>query len=153
MSHPALPVDTLLDSGTTSRLLPLPQIPEGLSIVRRHAEAILADWSVPGDVADDALLVMSELASNALAHALPPATLRLTLNRSPEMSTLGIAVVDGGPCHATQSEERPPEEHGRGMAIVAALSQQHGAHVHPGGSTRWAEISTRQLGRCARLPV
>ncbi|MER8162468.1 ATP-binding protein, partial [Streptomyces sp. NPDC094472] len=147
MSHPALLVDTILNSGSTSRLLPLPQIPEGLAFVRRHAEAILTSWSVPGEVADDALLVISELVSNALAHALPPATLRLSLNRVSEASTLGIAVVDAGPSHATMKKERPPEEHGRGMAIVDALSQNHGTHVHPGGATRWAEIALGSVTR------
>ncbi|MGP3925339.1 hypothetical protein [Streptomyces sp. 8N616] len=33
-----------------------------------------------------------------------------------------------------------PDEHGRGIAIVTALSARCGVRIHPGGITRWADL-------------
>jgi hypothetical protein len=33
-----------------------------------------------------------------------------------------------------------PDEHGRGLCIVAALSARYGVEVHPEGTSRWAEV-------------
>ncbi|WP_432118542.1 ATP-binding protein [Streptomyces sp. bgisy032] len=123
-------------------VLPLPCILEALAAVRRRVRVVLADWDLAPGVADDALLVTSEMITNAVAHALPPATLRLSRVTCHGRCALRVEVTDAGPA-ARSRREAPgvlPEEHGRGIAIIAALSSRCGTRVHPGGVTRWADL-------------
>ncbi|MET7383524.1 ATP-binding protein, partial [Streptomyces sp. NPDC005526] len=59
------------------QVFPLPPAPGAVSVVRRRVRAVLGGWNLPADAVEDVLLVVSELITNALVHALPPATLRL----------------------------------------------------------------------------
>ncbi|MGP4002525.1 ATP-binding protein [Streptomyces sp. 8N706] len=126
----------------SEHVCPLPHAPGGVSTVRRRMRAVLADWKVSPDVVDDALLVISELLTNAVVHALPPASLRLSWTRVDRRTALRIEVTDAGPVDAAA---RPvvgfdPDEHGRGIGIVTALSARYGMRVHSGGVTRWADL-------------
>ncbi|MFI2347959.1 ATP-binding protein [Streptomyces sp. NPDC019443] len=118
---------------------PVPHFPGAVSVVRRRVRAVLAEWGLCPDVTMDALLVVSELLTNALVHAVPPATLRLSWVRVDERSALRVEVTDAGRAlPARQSDD--PDEHGRGIAIVTALSARCGIHVHTGGITHWADL-------------
>ncbi|MFJ3949421.1 ATP-binding protein [Streptomyces sp. Je 1-4] len=120
---------------------PLPHIPEAVSVVRRRVRTVLADWNLAPDLAEDALLVISELITNAVVHALPPAVLRLS--RVVDGShALRVEVTDAG---AAAAERRPvvepdADEHGRGLDIVTALAAECGTRVHAGGITWWAKL-------------
>lgn len=138
-AHAALPL-------RVEHLCALPHIPEAVSAARRRARTVLAQWRVPTPTVDDALLVISELTTNAIAHALPPAVLRLSLPGAGSRRALRIEVTDAGPV-----PQRPPphddphpaerRENGRGADIVAALSAQHGISRHPERTTRWADLA------------
>lgn len=119
---------------------PVPHSPEAIAVVRRRVRAVLAEWDLSPDVTMDALLVVSELLTNALVHALPPATLRLSWVRVDECRALRIEVTDAG--RALPAKQwAVPDEHGRGIAIVTALSDRYGIRVHTGGGiTRWADL-------------
>jgi two-component sensor histidine kinase len=86
--------------------------------------------------------VVSELLTNAIVHALPPAELRLSWVRAEGLSTLRVEVTDAG--SALPAGQSPPgidpDEHGRGQEIVHALATRHGIRVHSGGITRWADL-------------
>jgi anti-sigma regulatory factor (Ser/Thr protein kinase) len=89
------------------------------------------------------LLIASELLTNALVHALPPAT--LTLSRSEEDDRRGavrVEVTDRGPAAPAGLPESAvdPDEHGRGLGIVTALSARCGVRVTADGTSRWAEV-------------
>ncbi|MBB5931085.1 two-component sensor histidine kinase [Streptomyces echinatus] len=104
---------------------------------------LLADWSVCPEIVEDALLVVSELVTNAIVHARPPAELRLSWVRGDGCRSLRIEVSDAGAAPAGRSLLGiDPDEHGRGEAIVHALATRHGIRIHPGGVTRWAELGT-----------
>ncbi|MEU0335593.1 ATP-binding protein [Streptomyces sp. NPDC006193] len=119
---------------------PVPPVPGAVPAVRRRVAAVLADWSVSPEIMDDSLLVVSELATNAILHARPPAELRLSWQHGGTGSTLRVEVTDAGP--AGQSLVGvDPDEHGRGEGIVHALATRHGIRVHAGGVTRWAELA------------
>ncbi|MCX5443862.1 ATP-binding protein [Streptomyces sp. NBC_00063] len=147
MNHnqPVSPSDTLeaLPSARTDVVFPLPHIPEGLAAVRRRAARAMEQWCIPPDLADDALLVVSELITNAVVHALPPASLCMSRQRGKAAWAVRIEVTDAGPAllRPRGDGSRPPEESGRGNAIVAALSARSGTMTYQGGTTRWAEIS------------
>ncbi|MFI0711447.1 ATP-binding protein [Streptomyces inhibens] len=121
---------------------PLPHIPEAVSVVRRRVRTVLADWNLAPDLAEDALLVISELITNAVVHALPPAALRLSRVGADGRCALRVEVTDAGPVAADGRPAVEPyaDEHGRGLGIVTALSAECGTRVHAGGITRWAEL-------------
>ncbi|MEV8593471.1 ATP-binding protein [Streptomyces sp. NPDC052013] len=110
---------------------------EDVSRIRRVAHDFLVGLRVRPTTREDVLLVVSELVTNAVTHALPPAALRL---RRTARSTLRIEVTDGGPRPCRPPRLDPTDEHGRGMQIVAALAAHHGTITDEQGATRWAEL-------------
>ncbi|WP_324618046.1 ATP-binding protein [Streptomyces dysideae] len=75
--------------------------------------------------------------TNAVSHALPPAVLRLSWISTEECRGLRIEVTDAGPSGIQRSpQDLQPEEHGRGIPIVAALSSEYGIHTHTCGTTK-----------------
>ncbi len=121
---------------------PLPHIPEGLAAVRRHAAHALQQWHISPDLADDALLVVSELITNAVVHARPPASLCLSREGGQAACAIRIEVTDAGPAQRPHRNDghQQPDEGGRGSTIVATLSARSGTTACQGGITRWAEI-------------
>ena len=87
---------------------------------------------------DDALLVVSELAANALTHA--RSSYRIRLSATP--MALRIEVDDAG---AGTPEPQPltdTEEHGRGLHLVDALAASWGMEsAETGGKRVWAELA------------
>ncbi|WP_406481199.1 ATP-binding protein [Streptomyces platensis] len=123
-------------------LFPLPHIPEAVGLVRRRAQTVLTGWNLPATTIEDAVLVISELVTNAVTHALPPAVLEVSRTVAEGPRVLRIEVTDAGPAGSVPrpADGRYPAEHGRGNAIVTALSARHGTRVDPGGITRWADL-------------
>ncbi|MEU6671696.1 ATP-binding protein [Streptomyces sp. NPDC046727] len=136
----AAQLNTLLRAAC-EHMCSVPPVPGAVSAVRRRVAAVLADWSVCPEIVDDALLVVSELATNAVIHARPPAELRLSWVRGDGDRTLRVEVTDQGPAIPGQSLAGiDPDEHGRGETIVHALATRHGIRLHADGVTRWAEL-------------
>ncbi|KOV92932.1 MULTISPECIES: ATP-binding protein [unclassified Streptomyces] len=135
----AAQLNTLLRAAC-EHVCPVPPVAGAVSSVRRRAAALLADWNVSCEIVEDALLVVSELATNAVIHARPPAELRLSWGSG--RRTLRIEVTDAGPARPGSRALGgfDPDEHGRGEAIVRALATHYGIRIHPGGVTRWAEL-------------
>ncbi|MER7576958.1 ATP-binding protein [Streptomyces sp. NPDC126514] len=123
-------------------ILPVPHAAGAVSSLRRHVRAVLTDWKLTGDVLEDVLLVVSELLTNAIVHALPPATLRLTRGPVDQRGVVRVEVTDTGPAPPEQMRTGAcdPDEHGRGLGIVTTLSVRCGVQVHSGGTSRWAEV-------------
>ncbi|MQY36343.1 hypothetical protein SRB17_43420 [Streptomyces sp. RB17] len=121
---------------------PVPPVAGAVSAVRRRAAVVLADWSVCPLLVEDALLVVSELVTNAIVHARPPAVLRLSWVQGDGDRTLHIEVSDAGPALPVGGFliGTDPDEHGRGETIVHALATRHGIRTHLDGVTRWAEL-------------
>ncbi|MFE9021208.1 ATP-binding protein [Streptomyces sp. NPDC007808] len=126
--------------GEAEHVFSLPHAPGAVSGVRRRIRAVLADWNLAADFADDVLLVVSELLTNAIVHALPPATLRLSRGPLDLGRAVRVEVTDMGPAASTALRAPDPDEHGRGLDIVTALAARCGVRVHSGGTSRWAEL-------------
>ncbi|MFD5268240.1 ATP-binding protein [Streptomyces sp. NPDC058335] len=120
---------------------------EGFAEARDFTHRTLDGWSLER-CADDALTVVTELAANAVLHALPDppedaadVRLRLSLRRS----HLVCAVTDPSddlPVYPHAGD--PLLEHGRGLHIVEALSEHWGwTRRSPTGKTVWAMLPTR----------
>jgi anti-sigma regulatory factor (Ser/Thr protein kinase) len=117
-----------------------PPVARDVGTIRARARTALERCTeLTPETRDDALLVISELVTNAIVHARPPAVLRLS--RHGLGRALRIAVTDGGPSPVRRDRsDGPPEEHGRGTGIVAALAAAHGVITRPEDVTRWADI-------------
>ncbi|WP_353942979.1 ATP-binding protein [Streptomyces sp. HUAS MG91] len=93
--------------------------------------------------AEDVLLVVSELVTNACLHAEGPEEIALFYGDSPANKVLRIEVTDHG---AGQPAPRTPHRAGRpgghGMFIVQRLCLDWGVVRTPGvtGKTVWAEV-------------
>ncbi|MFJ4003619.1 ATP-binding protein [Streptomyces sp. NPDC090023] len=106
---------------------------------RRLARARLTGWSVCADTCDSAVLVMSELVTNAIVHT---ASGRVVCELLDHDGLVRIAVRDEGcaPGEPHPAQQRPDEEHGRGLLLVAALCRAWGAQEHGTGLLVWAEL-------------
>ncbi|PBC65478.1 ATP-binding protein [Streptomyces sp. Tue6028] len=137
----ALQLNTMLPE-TLEHVCPLPPVPGAVPALRRQVGTVLAEWNIDPAIVDDCLLVVSELLTNAIMHALPPAELRLSWSRGCGLDTLHIEVSDAGPARPPGQRQAgsDPDEHGRGEEIVHALAARHGMRVHQGRIARWAEL-------------
>jgi anti-sigma regulatory factor (Ser/Thr protein kinase) len=104
--------------------------------VRRWTAAQLESWGLGQDVVTDAVLCISELVSNVVQHAGTSARVSIEL-----AERLLVTVEDTG----TWSVPRTgPEDlsgvNGRGLALVAAISDAMGHARGAQGSTVWFEI-------------
>ena len=133
-------IDLLEAVGTTTKTEAVIDLPNDLSSVadaRRFVKEQLRAWDIDEPL-DDALLVVSELAANALTHAESSYRIRL----SATAHALRIEVDDAG---AGTPEPQPltdTEEHGRGLHLVDALAASWGMEVaETGGKRVWAELA------------
>ncbi len=102
---------------------------------RRLVVATLLKWQMPGD---DAVLVVSELVGNALAHGEGPVGLRLAY----DSSLVRIEVRDTSSVLPYRRSVRDNEVAGRGLLIVGELAVDWGVIIGPGRcKTVWAELS------------
>jgi anti-sigma regulatory factor (Ser/Thr protein kinase) len=85
----------------------------------------------------DVLVIVSELASNAIRHAHTGFSLRVCSKR--EQVRIEVADHGGGWPEATR-RETVTSEGGMGLNLVAALSDRWGATERPDGKVVWAEL-------------
>ncbi|MFD1543702.1 ATP-binding protein [Nonomuraea guangzhouensis] len=97
----------------------LPDDPVIIGQARDLVRDTLTSWNLH-DLIDDITLVISELVTNALIHGAPP--IRLCLDLTPEAVT--GHVYDQGAGRPRCLTVRHDSEHGRGMSIVAALTDE-----------------------------
>ncbi len=99
---------------------------------------MLTAWKVPPELVEDALLVVSELVANVVRHAGTVSTLELELGKGG--TALRVALADGSSNAPRLKRVHPSAEDGRGMAILAALSDRWGIELHTGGKRVWWEV-------------
>ena len=104
--------------------------------VRRRVRTVLNGWGVVTARIDDALLVLEELIANVLDHARTQFQLVVRLTGD----VLHIAVRDRSASTPHLQPFDPHAARGRGLQLVAALSQRWGCEQHADGKTVWAEL-------------
>ena len=96
-------------------------------------------------VADDAALVASELVSNAVIHTRsgqPGGMLILAVKVSEHPAAVCIRVRDAGTLGApVLAAPGPGSEHGRGLAIIAALATEWGSEPSGSGRATWCRLT------------
>jgi two-component sensor histidine kinase len=106
---------------------------------REFVRTTVGDWGL-GLRLDDVLLCVSELATNALLHGVPPGRgyrLRLRLRQSGD-GRLRVEVHDSGDGQPCLRE--PSGESGRGLLLVAALADGWGVGERSPGKIVWCEF-------------
>jgi anti-sigma regulatory factor (Ser/Thr protein kinase) len=113
----------------------------GVAAVRHVVAALLSAWQL-AELRDDAVLLASELVTNAYRHA--PGTDSFELEVVRRTHGIRIALADGSsirPLIKELSHERPG---GRGMTLVAAIATGWGAEDHNGGKRVWVDLDKAQ---------
>jgi anti-sigma regulatory factor (Ser/Thr protein kinase) len=84
-------------------------------------------------VVDDAVLMVSELVTNSVLHGGPPIVVAVDCTGD----ALQVRVRDGSP-HTPQPRQAAQEdENGRGLALVAEMSDDWGVDPEPDGKYVW----------------
>lgn len=135
----------------------LPGNPLAPAAARRFVRAALADWTelgvpaaagVTDRLAEDAVLLVSELVTNAVVHAGTAVELLCRLDEAgpgEDTDALVIEVSDHHPSRAVRGEQGGPAlpgtpEYGRGLQLVASLSESWGITYRTGTKTVWGRL-------------
>ncbi len=139
----------------TSSVMAVPHGPAGVGEARHRMREDLRTNGVPDPVIDDAVLILSELLSNAYRHGRPLSREHgaaqgygnggvLAAWRVDERGRLTVEVTDGGgPTRPFPATPSVTARGGRGLNIISALSQEWGVRDASGEVTVWAALSTR----------
>lgn len=140
-----------LPFGPTKHTVPaytqtLSLVASSVALARMSTRTTPACWSLD-ELADDAELIVSELVTNAVRHARPPAPsrdepgrCRLTLQQ-PEPDTVRVWVTDASSRRVVRRTPGDGDETGRGLDVVDALASAWDIlPMRGGGKTLWAEL-------------
>ncbi len=110
---------------------------------RRFAGQSLRCWGLAGWVrADDMSLCVSELATNALLHGVPPGR-GFLLRLRYDGEAVRVEVHDSGPGLPTAAGQADTvDEGGRGLLLGGALADKWGVTERQLGKVVWAEFET-----------
>jgi hypothetical protein len=130
-----------IDKSAWSREQTWPPEPVSVSHARRFLHETVDIWSLQA-VGDDAAVVLSELATNAVIHARTDFTVRLSPSGQ---QALRLSVTDG----SAEMPRRVTDRHatsGRGLELIDALSADWGATRNGvEGKAVWAVLSPHHL--------
>jgi anti-sigma regulatory factor (Ser/Thr protein kinase) len=105
---------------------------------RAFLTGTLEAWGYSGPLLDDARLVISELATNAVMHA--GSAFRVVAQS--HNGRLRLAVRDGSCAEPKIGKDWPSAPNGRGMRLVEAVCTRWGVEREPDGKTVWAELAS-----------
>jgi anti-sigma regulatory factor (Ser/Thr protein kinase) len=132
----------------TSSSMAVPHGPAGVGEARRRMQAQLRGGGVPEAVVDDAVLILSELLSNACRHGRPlgdalagDGDVRAAW-RTDASGRLTVEVTDGGgPTRPVPSTPSVTAHGGRGLNIIGALADDWGVRDNDRGEvTVWVVV-------------
>ncbi|MEV6316376.1 ATP-binding SpoIIE family protein phosphatase [Streptomyces sp. NPDC051776] len=140
----------------TRKLTMLPGSPLAPSTARKFVRTALADWAelssataqLTGQVCDDAVLLVSELVTNAVIHAGTMVELRLHLEGPDEETSshkgpaaVVVEVCDRAPDWTAADHQHAPGEHGRGLRIVGTVAENWGVTYGQDLKTVWFRLT------------
>ncbi|WP_245641088.1 ATP-binding protein [Streptomyces megasporus] len=140
----------------TSSTMAVPHGPAGVGAARRRMREELLGLGAPEAVVEDAVLVFSELLSNAYRHARPLGAGNFVhaawgLTRDGGVS---VSVTDGGgPTRPRLSNPSVTARGGRGLSIITSLARDWGVRDgdEPGEVTVWAVVPPGDGGFSASM--
>jgi CheY-like chemotaxis protein len=131
-----------VDAERPTATIVLPRDPASAATARAFVQEQCSSWGV-SSVVDDALLVVSELVTNAVVHADSEAELSMALSAE----ILRIEVADSGVDTPDPHLAGDDDEHGRGLLLIAVLSAAWGTESRAeGGKVVWADLPVGAAG-------
>lgn len=119
-----------------------PAVPAAVGLVRRNVRELLVRWGVGEATVDNAVIVVSELVTNAVMHT---ASERIVCRVRAHGGRLHIEVQDENHDETRPARCRPgpDDQSGRGLVLVDGLSSDWGVRDAPDGSGRvvWAALT------------
>jgi anti-sigma regulatory factor (Ser/Thr protein kinase) len=119
----------------------VPREPAAVAPVRTACARRLAEWGLE-EVAFTAELILSELITNAIRYGAEPITVRLLRTGPADGSAAGsliFEVADGSSTSPRLRRARNEDEGGRGLFLVAQLTDRWGTRYTPDGKIIWTE--------------
>jgi anti-sigma regulatory factor (Ser/Thr protein kinase) len=120
----------------------LPWAPASVGVARKRLAADLSAAGIFEAAVGDAVLVVSELLSNAIRHARPLPGANVQVAWALERDAIEVAVSDGGaPTTPARTHASVSSLGGRGLDIVEYVSSRWGVRSDDYGQTVWAVLS------------
>jgi anti-sigma regulatory factor (Ser/Thr protein kinase) len=126
----------LVESGRAA--LPLAPVPASVALARRFVRLRLDELAVPEPPLEDAVLLTSELVTNALLHA-RTADLEVRLQTDPHW--VRVEVHDGDQRLPLAATAAPDATSGRGLLLVRQLANDWGIDRAATGKSVWFEMA------------
>lgn len=130
--------------GRTSRRVELPLAVSAVRTARKEVAGFLRECAVDTAVIDDAVVIVSELVTNAVRHTAPGTEGGLAMECTFDPPRLRLQVCDAG-----RPGRRPLHDQGavggRGLSIVAALADSWSFERDETGTVVTANLSVARL--------
>jgi anti-sigma regulatory factor (Ser/Thr protein kinase) len=144
------PSPQLLGGAATDRVhwLELPACQTGVGEVRRMMGEKLRTWRLPQEVCQDAVLILSELVTNAIRHT-SSARIHCCLGLTADgLVHLEVHDQEITPRSLPPCDPGPDDERGRGLLLVQYIAEKWGADrsSFSGGNVVWAALTSTSSG-------
>ncbi|MDG9720438.1 SpoIIE family protein phosphatase/ATP-binding protein [Streptomyces sp. DH24] len=126
---------------------PVPPDPAAVGEVRSAVSRRLSEWGLD-ELAFTTELILSELVTNAIRYGGSPIHVRVLRDRN-----LICEVFDGSSTSPHLRYAAMTDEGGRGLFLVAQLTERWGTRYTPGGKVIWAEQALPRPGAEPALPL
>jgi anti-sigma regulatory factor (Ser/Thr protein kinase) len=131
---------------TEASVLLLPFAASSVGAARRRLVSDLIAAGIYDSAVCDAALVLSELLSNALRHAVPLPGAKIGVAWRIDDDNVQVSVRDGGgPTRPELGQPTQSTTGGRGLRIVEKLSRRWGTSLGDQGVTVWAQVPVGQV--------
>lgn len=125
----------VLSGERTEATQAFPAEPKDLSRARQFVVDTLRSWSL-GRVADDAAIIVSELATNAILHAASDFVVALSL----QSDCVRLSVRDASAELPVTRAPSPSTISGRGLILISALADSWGTESVDDGKVVWVDL-------------
>jgi anti-sigma regulatory factor (Ser/Thr protein kinase) len=113
-----------------------PAVPESVGAARRFTRAALARHDIDQGIIDTAMLLVSELATNAILHGTSTIRLRVGVGED-----IRVEVLDGCAEEPVAVAAGREAESGRGLSIVTTLAESWDWSPRPPGKVVWFQLA------------
>ena len=110
---------------------------DGVAAARKRAAEAFTEAELDKNESQILVLLVSELVTNAVVHALPPVELSIDIDRW--RTRIEVSDSVGLVPHARSAD--PGASGGRGLALVETLATQWGTTIGERGKSVWLELN------------
>ncbi|MGW0902666.1 ATP-binding protein [Streptomyces sp. NPDC002853] len=136
------------DHRRTRCVLPFEAAPAEVGLLRESVRHTLEQWGAHA-IADEVGLAVTELATNVIKHVGEGVAATLVLE--PRDERLRVEVHDRSRSVPSLSEGCPESECGRGLHLLATMSEVWGTLLTATGKAVWCELSLEPVRHCVRV--